>query len=410
MNRKQKIYIFLMQAVVVATLFISVAVFYLASRQGNDGVTLQIFGEGDDGAFYWAQALNVKNGLAWVRTSIYPLIIGNILKFFNSTNVYLIRLFNSIGFFLLIIASLKLVRVQYKEESIHFQDTYYTNSKIMILLMLMCYLSLQMNVHISILRDIWLYYLYVQNLVIGINILLKRRINIYYILLWIFSLWLMGQFRAYILVSYIASIAVYYLYLIMSRRGRIKTLVFVLIVLLGIYYTFLMDFEMPFVQKSMRDGLTYRLSFLTEISGGSQMGINLIQPNYFLFLINYVVSLVGNFIGPLPWQVNSVGTLVVFFMETIPMLYILYYIYKHLSKLTHTQIFIVCHAIVWIGLTAVSNDNIGTATRLRPITWILLLIIFVVIYYKSKFVKVTAGQASSQLTEEEAIRENSIQA
>ena len=387
MNKKQKIYLFIIQAIVVATLFLSVAVFYLASRQGNDGVTLHIFGEGDDGAFYWAQALNVKNGLPWIRTSIYPLIIGNILKFFDSSSVYLIRLFNSIGFFLLLIASVKLVKLQYKDEGISLQDKYYTNSKMLILLMLMFYLSLQMNVHISILRDIWLYYLYVQNLVIGINILFKKRLNIYYIMLWVFSLWLMGQFRAYILVSYIASIAVYYLYLMMSRRGKMKTLVVVLVILLGLYYTFLMDFEMPIVGKSMRDALTYRLSFLTNVSGGSQMGINLIQPNYILFLINYIVSFIGNFIGPLPWQVNSVGTIVVFFMESIPMLFILYYIGKNLSKLTHTQIFIVCHAMVWIGLTAVSNDNIGTATRLRPITWILLLIIFVVIYYRDKYAK-----------------------
>ncbi|XJS10993.1 hypothetical protein ACF3NG_01635 [Aerococcaceae bacterium WGS1372] len=404
MNKKQKIYLFIMQAIVVATLFLSVAVFFLASRQGNDGVTLQIFGEGDDGAFYWAQALNVKNGLPWIRTSIYPLIIGNILKFFDSNNVYLIRLFNSIGFFLLIIASIKLVKLQYKDEGIHFQDTYYTDSKIMLLLMLMFYLSLQMNIHISILRDIWLYYLYVQNLVIGVNILLKKRANIYYILFWIFSLWLMGQFRAYILVSYIASIVVYYLYQAVSKRRRIRALIIMLVFLLGLYYTFLMDFNMPIVNKSMREALTYRLSFLTEITGGSQMGINLIQPNYLLFLVNYVMSLIGNFIGPLPWQVNSVGTLAVFFVETIPMLFILYYIYKHLSKLTNTQIFIISHAIVWIGLTAVSNDNIGTATRLRPITWILLLIIFVVIYYKSKFVK------KMTITKGEHIHENSIQA
>lgn len=404
MNKKQKIYIFIIQAIVVATLLLSVAVFYLASRQGNDGVTLQIFGEGDDGAFYWAQALNVKEGLPWIRTSIYPLIIGNILKFFNSDNVYLIRLFNSIGFFLLMMASLKLVKLQYKDESYAFQEEHYTDSKIMILLMLMFYLSLQMNIHISILRDIWLYYLYVQNMVMGVNILLKKQVNIYYILFWIFSLWLMGQFRAYILVSYIASIFVYFLYMAMSKRGRITSLVVVLVILLGLYYTFLMDFNMPFVNKSMRDGLTYRLSYLTEISGGSQMGINLIQPNYLFFLVNYLRSLIGNFIGPLPWQVNSIGTIAVFFMETIPMIFILYYIFKNLSKLTSTQIFIVSHSMVWIGLTAVSNDNIGTATRLRPITWILLLIIFVVIYYKNKYEKQTLS------TKGNAIYENSIQA
>src|SRR5699024_4864602 len=326
MNKKQKIYLFLTQAVVVASLFLSVFIFFLASSQGNDGVTLRLFGEGDDGAFYWEQAQNVKNGLPWVRTSIYPLMIGNVLKLFDSENVYLIRLFNTIGFFLLILASVKLVKLQYKQVRIEIQDKYYTNSKIMVLLMLMFYLSLQMNVHISILRDIWLYYLYVQNLVLGINILFKKKFNIYYWILWIFSLWLMGELRGYILVSYIASVIVYYLYRAMSRRGKIKSFIFILIVLLGIYYTFFMDFTMPIVDKSLRDGLLYRSLFLTEFSGGSQMGINLIQPNYVLFLINYLASFVGNLIGPLPWDINSVGTLLVFFAETIPMAYILYFI------------------------------------------------------------------------------------
>lgn len=384
MNKKQKIYLFLTQAVVVASLFLSVFIFFLASSQGNDGVTLRLFGEGDDGAFYWEQAQNVKNGLPWVRTSIYPLMIGNVLKLFDSENVYLIRLFNTIGFFLLILASVKLVKLQYKQVRIEIQDKYYTNSKIMVLLMLMFYLSLQMNVHISILRDIWLYYLYVQNLVLGINILFKKKFNIYYWILWIFSLWLMGELRGYILVSYIASVIVYYLYRAMSRRGKIKSFIFILIVLLGIYYTFFMDFTMPIVDKSLRDGLLYRSSFLTEFSGGSQMGINLIQPNYVLFLINYLASFVGNLIGPLPWDINSVGTLLVFFAETIPMAYILYFIIKRLSLLTDVQYFILCHAMIWIGLTAVSNDNIGTGTRLRPITWILMLIVFSVIYYKDK--------------------------
>lgn len=51
MSKKQHVYLFLAQLVVFFTLLLSIGVFYLASRQGNDGVTLRLFGEGDDGAF-----------------------------------------------------------------------------------------------------------------------------------------------------------------------------------------------------------------------------------------------------------------------------------------------------------------------------------------------------------------------
>lgn len=387
MSKKQHVYLFLAQLVVFFTLLLSIGVFYLASRQGNDGVTLRLFGEGDDGAFYWAQAQNVKRGLEWIRTSIYPLIIGYILRLFNTENVYLIRLFNSVGFFLLLLSSMKLIKVQYREEPIELQENYYTNSKIMTLVLFMFYLSLQMNIHISILRDIWIYFLYVQNLVIGINILFYKKKNPYYWLFWLLTLWLMGQFRAYILVAYLVSTTVFFLYRSMSKRNRIRPFIIILVVLLGIYYTFLIDFTFPIVGKSLRDALDYRMSYLVEYSGGSQMGISLSQPNYLLFLVNYIGSFLGNLIGPFPWHISSLGTLLVFFFETIPMFFVLRFLYQKLSILSNIQMFILCHGLVWIGLIAVSNDNVGTATRLRPVAWILFLLTYAVVYYKHKYMK-----------------------
>lgn len=393
MNKKKYIYVLLCQLLVLITLFLSAVIFYLASRQGNDGVTLQIFGEGDDGAFYWEQAQNVKQGLDWIRTSIYPLVVGYILKIFNTDNVYVIRLFNSLGFILLAYNCMKLIRVQYDGQPDLFQEKYYTDSKIWTLIFLMCYLSLQTNVHISILRDIWIYLLYIQNIVIGIRILFHKEKKPLTWLVWFATLWLLGEFRAYILVSYILSVAIYFAYRLMSRRNQIRPFIILAIVLLGVYYTFFMDFTVPIVEKSLRDALEYRNSYVEGFGGGSQMGISLTQPNYLFFLFNYIRSFIGNLIGPLPWQVNSVGTLLVFLVEAIPMLYVLITIFRKLSLLTNEQVFIMFHALVWIGLIAVSNDNVGTGTRLRPVAWILFFVTFAVVYFKDQYQKEIKGDA-----------------
>lgn len=251
----------------------------------------------------------------------------------------------------------------------------------------MCYLSLQTNVHISILRDIWIYLLYIQNMVLGIRILFHKEKQPLIWLLWFATLWLLGEFRAYILVSYILAVAIYFAYRLMSRRNQIRPFVILAIVLLGVYYTFFMDYTVPIVEKSLRDALEYRNSYVEGFGGGSQMGISLTQPNYLFFLFNYIRSFIGNLIGPLPWQVNSVGTILVFLVETIPMFYVLVFIFRKLSHLTNEQVFIMFHALVWIGLIAVSNDNVGTGTRLRPVAWILFFVTFAVVYFKDQYQK-----------------------
>lgn len=116
------------------------------------------------------------------------------------------------------------------------------------------------------------------------------------------------------------------------------------------------------------------------------MWINLEQSNYIMFLINYIHSYVGNFIGPLPWHISSKATMLVFIIETIPMLMILAYLWKKRHHITPVQKYMFLHALVWISLIAVSNDNVGTATRLRPVAWVPILIVFAVVYARGRYV------------------------
>ena len=69
------------------------------------------------------------------------------------------------------------------------------------------------------------------------------------------------------------------------------------------------------------------------------------------------------------------------FVESIPMILILIFMEKTKS-LSSVQRYVLLHPFIWISLIAVSNDNIGTATRLRPVAWILILVVFVSVYAK----------------------------
>lgn len=138
---------------------------------------------------------------------------------------------------------------------------------------------------------------------------------------------------------------------------------------------------------SLGKALVYRSVFLKMHPGGSQMWISLDSSNYFLFLINYVHSYIGNLIGPLPWHISGAPTLLLFFIETIPMCIILGFLWKVKNEITEMQKYILLQGFVWIALIGVTNDNLGAAARLRAVAWILIIIVFVVAYSKHRYMK-----------------------
>jgi hypothetical protein len=159
-----------------------------------------------------------------------------------------------------------------------------------------------------------------------------------------------------------------------------KMIAVLLFSVLGVCYSFFKDLKIPYINKSLRDALNYRQSALDIYAGGSQMWISLDQPDFLRFLFNYLHSYLGNLVGPLPWHITGLSTLVLFFVESIPMVLILVFIWKNRDLLSKIQQYILLHSFVWIGLISITNDNVGTATRLRSVGWILILIVFVTLY------------------------------
>lgn len=385
MRQKKLQYLTIQLITFLAYLFITTLMYFLSLYQGNEGVTYKLFGGGDDGYFYWIQAQNVADGNTWIRTSIYPLIIGTLMRVIGIENVYLIRIFNYIGFLLLVAFSLKLIKAQFKMGDNRIYQEYKYKAQTLLLVSYLFYASLQMNLNFSIIRDVWIYTLYILSTYISVKLIFYKKNRFFHFITLVFSVWLLGEFRGYVMLSFLLSVGIYFTYTKVKLLKKSKRLAFVGVGAFAIYYSFFMDFTV--LNMSLRRALNYRASSLDIYSGGSQMWISLDQSNFILFLINYAHSYIGNLIGPLPWHVSGVSTLFVFLVETIPMVLILRFLWKKRNLLTKVQRYFLLHGFVWVSFIGFINDNLGTASRLRPVAWLLILIVFVVVYAKNRYLK-----------------------
>lgn len=75
--------------------------------------------------------------------------------------------------------------------------------------------------------------------------------------------------------------------------------------------------------------------------------------------------------------------LLVFIFESIPMVGIMYYLIRHRHEISKEEIFTLVYAFVWIAFIALSNDNIGTATRLRVNGWIPILLVYISLWNRN---------------------------
>lgn len=120
------------------------------------------------------------------------------------------------------------------------------------------------------------------------------------------------------------------------------------------------------------EGLTeYREGFENELQGGSNLGLDF--SNSAMFLPNFILSALGQLFGL--YLVNPFAVLL-FVIETIPILFMLFYIFKNIkyadSFMRFLIIFFVLYASVWL----IGNDNLGTAVRLRMYNYLAIYICF----------------------------------
>ena len=350
-------------------------IYFYSMSNGYNGLGLPVFGGGDDGHFYYEQAVNFINGVPYVFTSIHVWILGCVMKFFNTDDVIFLRFFNYFANLALLTIGLLLLK------KIVIVPKTYSLSAVILVFLLAFYPSLLLNSTLSIYRDVWIYTFFLWSMYLFMNIFIKKGKwpRIVSVLLLIFTMIMLGGYRRYALLSFMVGSAVYLLLKVFNKR-KISVTKFLLIMFVGIsiFYQLFRNFKLPVVGLSFTDVLNYRQLGLE--AGGSQMGISLDQPNIIMFYLNYIYSLISNFIGPLPWQITGGSTLVLMVTEGFIFICISIFLLRKYKNFSNSDMYLLIQSFIWFLLISVSNDNFGTAARLRIVGWLPLIILFVKFY------------------------------
>lgn len=357
--------------------------YYSSISSGGNGLGLSIFGGGDDGVFYYEQALNIANGQSAVLTSIHAVVLGWVLKIFHTDEVFLLRAFNFVGNILTLFVGWKIIGIlQGSKPNLLV--------KVIFVLLITYYPSFLLNSSLSIYRDIWIVFYYLFSLLLLLNVIRYKEPFIKFLnfLLLVCSLWLLFGYRKYAVLGFVVASILYFIFFHFKRnRKALKRVVAVLFIGFSIVYTFLQSFKFPIVQLSIKDILLYRSNAMDIYAGGSQMNISLDKSNVILFYLNYFYSVISNAVGPFPWQFTGVSSIILFFAESLLFIFILWKLYKCRASFGKFDYFIIIHSIIWFMLIGIFNDNIGTASRLRMVGWIPLFVVFAKIYAEQLMLK-----------------------
>lgn len=357
--------------------FLGVSLFYLvfslvnyffSKRNGQLGLGGIIsFGGGNDSFFYWQQAMNYYHDPKTIltETSIYVPLIANVIKFVKILDPIVLKLLN---YFVFLISIYLIIKVN--------QTVSDNNMKIrnrLILTYLLVYPSLIFIITTGIFRDVWI--LAFQLLACLNYLKFFRTKKVFFLIMGLANTYLLSQFRGYAGLAMIVALIVIAMIELVSYK-RIKQIIVIVILIFVFWYSFFRNLQLPIVNMSLSDALDYRTSTIDLYSGGSTIGIRLDQPNIVLFIVNYFYSFLSNLVGPLINQWNSVATLMTGIIESFPILYMIIKIIKNKSKISRDSFYLLIINTIWIATIAISNDNLGTATRLRLFTYISLVIVF----------------------------------
>ncbi len=394
--------LFIFTIFITLMFLITIGLYYVSLATGYHGLAIPILGGSDDGVFYFENALEIKNGGNAILTSVHVVVLGYILKLFDTEYVFALKMFNFTGVILFAIVSYFLVRLLAGRR--HVLNVYSLFLGMMMLFVSFVYVST-----ISIIRDVWIFDFFLLTvLFFALYLKSKSPLKVLYIIPIVISMILLFSYRDYAAASFLGA-ALFFLFFNRKNKSANSVLVIsAIIIVLGIYYTLLKNFEIPFVGLSLSDALNYRKNGQELYAGASQLNISLDQPNYLFFLFNYIYSLMSNALGPLPFQVRGFSTLVLFVTETIPMACIFYYLWKHRSSLEYLDKMLLTQSLIWFLFIGITNDNLGTGSRLRISGYLFILLVFIKVFYMTKWGNSIDDKEDARLKRHHVIKKNEV--
>lgn len=140
------------------------------------------------------------------------------------------------------------------------------------------------------------------------------------------------------------------------------------IIFLGVLYLFMLFIINYF---GFLNSLTEYRSGFDEISGGSTLGLNFSNP--VMFVPNFILSMLGQLLG---LYITNPMALALFFLETIPFIFMLKYIINNIKYADGFVRFLIMFFILYASVWLIGNDNLGTAVRLRMFNYVAVYICF----------------------------------
>ena len=170
-----------------------------------------------------------------------------------------------------------------------------------------------------------------------------------------------------------------FIYLIFSKTKKfIKTWMILYFVTLVLLKTF----------GGINEILLYREGFSTYGTGGTTMGIGLLNQGPIMFLFYYIYTLVGQLFGMFIVNINS---LIVFLLESVPFILATIYLFKNIEFMTKFVSFLITFFILYTSIWLLGNDNLGTAVRLRIPSYLVIFASMFIVYQT----KVVIGYAKT---------------
>lgn len=346
-----------------------VPLFYLAvsllsmSLAGN-GPALQLFGGSDDATYYLTTGQAVSQGQDYTTGNAYVLVVAFFFAHFGSGTVLALRLLNVIGTVALLTIVLWLVRYFSSNNA---RATMQTE------VLFLFYASLLYYSTWSLTRDVWIYVTYVASLAVIVRFAFIKRTGVS-VVVGVLLIAALASLRPYAAASLIVGLLLW-----MLHRWIRYWPVFIAALITGFlaWFRFGANLVIPGLGMSMSDVLVYRQPAPGHSGGASDMNIPLSEGSVPKFLLGYIHSLVANAIGPLPGDIHGFSTLVVFLLESIPAVILLLILWRERKMLTWPHALLLWEAGTWFAFIALSNDNYGTACRLRVLGWLSIWIVVV---------------------------------
>lgn len=382
---------------VIAILFFyllqTVVIYFIAKQYGTDGETIQLFGGGDDGAGYWQQ---IKYNFMYGNVSYinatktwYVPLMSFLVQLVGVASPLIVRITNVMALTCMAIGILKIINLIEDELSIRL-----FNVKKKMMLIILFYPSL-IYLLFSVYRDYWIYLFMIWSFYFGAKWIVGN--SIFSFFLFGICIFFLYHFRGYAAAAVLLSILISRIFINKSSES-IKSMMYIGLFLFFVWYTFLMNFEVPYLNMSLLNAIKYRDGmylagdqYIALRSGASDFGLPFADNFFPLFIIQYVYSILVNFAGPFVWQIKGVGTLVGFVESVFIVFVMLNYFkierWKRKRVFTESKVLriLLVQSIIWFSAIGLTNKNLGTAIRLRvPGILFVLIIVFTVGYLASK--------------------------